>query len=67
MNDNVNSYANLALALSEETGIDTVSAGKVIAWLASEGVIDAPVVADQFNDEAIGLTTQTTEGTTTNV
>lgn len=57
-NDNVNTFANLAFALAEETGIDEQSAGKVVTWLISEGVLDAPVVNDTFNDTEVGLSSE---------
>lgn len=37
--------------LSEETGIDRDSAAKVITWLKSEGVLDFPVVSENYSEE----------------
>ncbi len=54
MNDNFNSNAlltTLSLNIAEKTGIDMESAGKVVNWLVSEGVLDMPVVADEFSEE----------------
>ena len=43
---------NFAESLATETGIDTASASKVISWLISEGILDAPVVNETFNEAA---------------
>lgn len=44
-------YKNFTNALSEKTGIDEESAKKVVTWLIVEGVLDAPVVHEEFGNE----------------
>lgn len=40
---------NFANNLSFETGIDTESATKVVTWLVNNGVLDTPVVTEDYN------------------
>lgn len=50
-NDNTtDTFTNFAEAISEKTGIDFESATKVVNWLITEGVLDAPVVHEEFSD-----------------
>lgn len=52
LNDNLNNtFTNFATALAEKTGIDTESATKVVTWLITEGVLDAPVVTEEFGGQ----------------
>lgn len=46
-----NLYNTFATALASQTGIDQDSATKVVTWLINEGVLDAPVVAEEFNEQ----------------
>jgi len=46
-----NLYLNFANALAEKTGISEDAAQKVVTWLITEGVLDAPVVSEEFSDE----------------
>lgn len=50
-NDNTNTFTNFAEAISEKTGIDLESATKVVGWLITEGVLDAPVVHEEFGEQ----------------
>ena len=55
MNDNINTTKllnNLTISLAEKTGITTDAASKVVTWLITEGVLDMPVVTEEFNDVA---------------
>lgn len=62
MNDNTqvtfgdakNTFQSFIDTLSSETGISNESATKVATWLKLEGVLDFPVISENYSEQAVG-------------